>query len=267
MHAYQEMTWAKSAAYAVPALIYAFVNNASVVAYLYLSAMEVMVLGQLRVLFTALLAWRYLRTPIAPVQWAALLVLSTGVVISQLDCDGGVAAQPAEVSFHLADKLVGYVLIVLVCLGSAAAGTYNEVLLKNKTKSIHVANVLLYSYGLGVCLATHVVASTHAAGPAPGPAGLAALGALNAFGVLYVLNQAVCGLIVSALLRYGSAILKLFSAALSMVLLAALSWLCGLDNPLLNPTFVLGSINVYTALMIYILAKKPDDPAASRPTK
>jgi hypothetical protein len=109
--------------------------------------MQVMMLGQLRVLFTAGFSAVILQKSYSTVQWASLLLLVTGSLELQLpstDCDGLAIEDIGDGGVFVAGVIpkayAGYILNVFVCIGSAAASVYSQVLLRSP-ESIHLSNI------------------------------------------------------------------------------------------------------------------------------
>jgi drug/metabolite transporter (DMT)-like permease len=139
--------------YAIPAAIYAVSNTAMIYSFMYLSAVDVYVLSQLKVLMTAGLARIVFGTQPSNVQWAALVTLMAGTAICQL---GSVADQPkpeveeeaSTVAAGVTGVLIGQLCVCIGSFGSASAAIANQFLLQDRPKSLHLSNLFMY---VGAC--------------------------------------------------------------------------------------------------------------------
>eukprot|EP00041_Stephanoeca_diplocostata_P022045 m.522833 g.522833 ORF g.522833 m.522833 type:complete len:345 (-) comp21970_c1_seq6:921-1955(-) len=194
--------------YAAPGGLYAICNNIGVFVLLYISPGEVMLLSQLRVLFTALLSVVILGKRYDSVQVSCLLILACSMVqlSHRTDCSDTSADPVADSTFGYSTQFIGVFLCTLQSFMSSLATVYNQKLLGRVHESIHIANIKLYSFGILFAWMLHAGAdsqrdesdaATH----------------MTVMAVVYIVNMAFFGLAVSQLLRHAGAVVKLFSGA------------------------------------------------------
>lgn len=136
--------------FAVPAVLYAFNNNISVLMQVEMDPATYQVLGNMKILSTAFLYRLIIKKPISPLQWVALIML---MVAGASNSYGGIHQKVHEKNIasatyvHITGK--GLIMISLYCFISGLSGVYTELILKNRYEmSIHLQNSLLYIYGI-----------------------------------------------------------------------------------------------------------------------
>lgn len=192
------------AQFAVPAMIY-FVNNNLVFIILnYVNPTTFQLLSQLKTVFTGLLFRVFLGRELTKWQYLAIFQLSCGTSTSQIPLCANSSSQ-ATSSF-------GLMLSVCSCALSAMGGIYSEKLLKGSvTSSIHWQNVQLYGWGIafnfvGACISdTEVLTMTNA------------FHDFNFWACIVVLNNALNGLAISAILKYADNIARVYAHAAAML--------------------------------------------------
>jgi len=153
---------------------------------------------------------------------------------------------------------IGVLLALLACFNSSFAGVYSELLLKKdgNLHSIHLQNILLYSWGVvfnGIAVAIK---------------DQKIIGEQGVFGGytftvwMLVLNNALNGLAISAILKFADNIVRVFAHTASMVLTMALEVLF-LDEPF-SPELCVAVTIVACSTYLYS-SKPPPQPVAETP--
>ena len=216
----------------------------------HLGASTFQIMKQLNVLSTGIFMYVFLRRSLSWLQWKALIIIAIGCMVTQLNSaveNGHVAADTTRSS------LVGYTLVLVSAYG--AGGVFSEKLLKgpggeqkkaNKV-SIHWQNMQLYVFGLVFGLVSlrldarsgRLVYSDLFHG-------------FNAFAYATVATLAICGLLVSFILKYLDNVAKCFCAALSMLCVALLD--SAIKHEAIPMRMVLGILLTALALEQYNLS-------------
>lgn len=202
--------------YSVPALIYFVNNNLNFVILSHVSATTFQLLSQLKTVFTGLLFRFFLSRHLTFYQYVAIWQLACGTAVSQLPpCLAG----GSESSGPKGSSLLGLLLSMVSCVLSAFGGIYSEKLLKDKPNdSIHWQNIQLYMWGvlfnlLGMFLHSGVDL-LQSEGFFRG---------FNAWACAVVLNNALNGLAISAILKYADNIARVYAHAAAMLVTMVLS--------------------------------------------
>ena len=209
-------------AYAFPALCYFVSNNCMFYVIQYLGATTFQIMNNLKILTTAVFMYVFLGRKLSWVQWKALVMLVVGCMVTQLSTNSNEGDR-----MDTRSALLGYVLVFLSAIASGAGGVFSEKLLKGKVTernevtsqedSIHWKNLQLYIFGLFFGLMS-LQMNAH---------GVSALNrdvfnGFNVFAYATVATLAVCGLLVSFILKYLDNVAKCFCSALSMLCVALL---------------------------------------------
>eukprot|EP00949_MAST-11_sp_MAST-11-sp1_P004342 g4342.t1 len=226
--------------YAFPAVMYAINDELALSCMEYMDATTFQTLSSFKILITALAAKYFLKDEIGDSQWVSLVMLSGGSCLSALSSADGVSAstglQHAEgdqideaIRTHalfLTPK--GFLLILLYSTGSAIGAVYSEWLLRlqdDRSLSTYeplAMKFLKISFWGGIFSGMHYAYeflsfSILASEPESEDAS-AFENEINIYAILLVINQALLGLVLSAVIRYSGAIAKLFMHTFSMIL-------------------------------------------------
>eukprot|EP00931_Biecheleriopsis_adriatica_P033810 TRINITY_DN19604_c1_g1_i1.p1 TRINITY_DN19604_c1_g1~~TRINITY_DN19604_c1_g1_i1.p1 ORF type:complete len:376 (+),score=71.61 TRINITY_DN19604_c1_g1_i1:26-1129(+) len=192
--------------YAVPALIFFINNNLTFSVLSRLDAATFQIVSQLKTVFTAVLFRLVLQRKLAPYQFLAVGQLACGTAVSQL-VDKADGRDTGTASF------TGFMLAVLQCLLSSLGGIYNEKLLKQKDKNaIHWQNTLLYVWGI---IFNVIAYAMNGAGDFSSDALFAGY---NSWTWVVIVNNALTGLAISAILKFADNIARVFASAAAMLL-------------------------------------------------
>ncbi|CEG01293.1 Nucleotide-sugar transporter [Ostreococcus tauri] len=241
------------AAYSFPALCYFVSNNCMFYIIRYLGASTFQIMNNLKVLSTGVFMYVFLDRKLSWAQWKALIMLVIGCMVTQLNAKA-VEGDDAENRSTLA----GYALVLTSAVASGAGGVFSERLLKGKGAdqqkangvgaSIHWQNMQLYVFGLlfGV-ISLRMDAKKSASSP-----GGNIFDGFNAYAYATVATLAICGLLVSFILKYLDNVAKCFCAALSMLCVALLD--SAMKSETIPLSVVLGIVLTALALEQYNLS-------------
>ena len=207
-------------AYAFPALCYFVSNNCMFYIIRYLGASTFQIMNNLKVLSTGVFMYIFLDRRLSWMQWKALVVLVVGCMVTQLGADERAGADNQS-------SIAGYALVLVSAATSGAGGVFSEKLLKGictkqekesrSGDSIHWQNMQLYVFGFMFGL---ISIQMDAKGEASRDR--SAFDGFNPFAYATVATLAMCGLLVSFILKYLDNVAKCFCAALSMLCVALL---------------------------------------------
>ncbi|XP_046391373.1 UDP-N-acetylglucosamine transporter [Ischnura elegans] len=230
----------------VPSLVYIIQNNLLYVSASHLDAATYQVTYQLKILTTAMFSVVILRRSLLLIQWFALTILLTGVVLVQL-------AQTEVV--HTAtsmeqNRLLGFGAALSACFLSGFAGIYFEKILKGSDISVWMRNVQLSFLSLPIGLITCLIndwSSVKNHGLFLG---------YDYFVIYLVFLQALGGLVVAMVVKYADNILKGFATSLAIVISCVSS--IYLFNFQMTFQFFLGAVFVICSIFMYNYKPKPD---------
>ena len=239
-------------AFVAPALVYAL-NNAlvfEIVAHIRPTAFQV--LSSSKTVFTAILFRLVLRRRLTATQQTAIVMLAAGAAVSRLgpacaEAGSGDEAAPAT-------EWLGVLLTLVSCVASSLGGVLNEWLLK-KDGTLHalcLQNALLYAWGvlinvvaLGVRDHARLAAGGLVAGYTPAVA-------------LMIAANAVTGLSISAVLKHGDNLLRVFAHTCAMLLSMALEAAVLAVAP--TPQLALAVVIVTGSALVYARDGAPASP-------
>lgn len=224
-------------AFAVPAAIYLVMNVLKVMAARAIAPPIFQLLASTKILATALASWALLNTHLTPMQWTAMLLLTAGVALGQMRGGAFVDAAREDVpSLPTAIMLFNSSL-------SAFGAVYTERVLKARQSAvltIFATNLHMSAYSL-LMNGTKGYFGEAAHWPRPGKLGLWTWAAL--------FNEALNGILVSALMRHADSIVKNYAFGASILATA------GLSVPLLHywpqPSFFGGAVLVLISMCLY----------------
>lgn len=222
-----------TAAFAIPACIYLVMNIIKVVAARNLAPPIFQLLAASKIICTALASWLLMSKDLSSAQWAAMITLTVGVALGQ-QWDGAVGAE-----VPVAPALMMFFNSML----SALAAVYTERVLKARGSAaltIFATNLHMSAHTLIVNIAKAAVWEV------PVLVNFSSLGwrTWAALG-----NEAVNGILVSAIMRHADSIVKNYAFSTSIFATAALS------VPILDywpkPQFFAGAALVGVSMALY----------------
>ena len=201
-----DIVWEQNWKFAIPALLYSINNNLFVHILRIVPGSVFQMLCNLRTLYTGVLFYFLMDRRLSGQQWLALWLLVVGAALCQY-------ANIDDTS-HLRVSQWGVFLSVVYGFISVAAGVWSELLLKKGTKSIHLDNAQLYSYGV---LFNFVgVLMTQSTGPGGEWNRGSALHGWNLWSTWVIcFNMAATGIVCSMVLKYYDNVIKIFAITVS----------------------------------------------------
>ena len=209
------------AAYSFPAFCYFVSNNCMFYIILYLGASTFQIMNNLKVLTTGVFMYVFLNRVLSWMQWKALIILMIGCMVTQL------SAKVEDSADSSSSLLSGYVLVVVSAVASGAGGVFSERLLKGRGSeqqksnsgkdSIHWQNIQLYVFGLIFGIVSLLMDPKNIS-----PFDRKVFNGFNTYAYATVATLAICGLLVSFILKYLDNVAKCFCAAFSMLCVALL---------------------------------------------
>lgn len=214
-------------------------NNLLYVALSNLDSSTFQVLYQAKVLTTALFSVVLLKRTLNLGKWISLVMLMVGVALVQMQVSG--QSGPAKTVGM--NRLGGLASVFISCLSSGFAGVYFEMQLKGSTTTLWMRNIQLASFGFVFSWMVMMYNDGDI---------VLKQGLTHGYDLpvcFVVLNQAVGGLCVAVVVRYGDSIVKGFATSISVIFGCILSiWLFDFQP---NFQFVIGTILVLTSVYIY----------------
>ncbi|XP_014433489.2 putative UDP-sugar transporter protein SLC35A4 [Pelodiscus sinensis] len=233
------LSWRHAAPFALSALLYAANNNLVVHMQLFMDPSTYQVLSNLKIGSTALLYSMFLHQRLSLHKWLALFLLTAAGVSYAYGGLQDVQHAPSSSDMQLHVTLLGLLLISVYCLISGLSAVYTEVILKTQGLPLALQNLFLYSFGVLLNSAVHLLSS--------GGAGF--LDGFSFWVLVIVLSQALNGLIMSVVMKHSSNITRLFVISCSMLVNALLSVL--LFSLQLTAFFFLAVLLIGMAVHLY----------------
>lgn len=198
-----------------------------------------------------------------------MLLISGTLQLQGFNCESPISAAVEERHDEQGDQdhqsnapvvwsrsMVGFTVNLVVCFSSAAGGVYAQKLLQTVDDSVNISNLKLYSFGAFWCLvmvlmpdASHV--DQHNANDGE-ITKTNAYEQINFWGFVYILNQTMCGLVISRLVKSAGAVVKLFSQASSIGLVFIYGFLLEIKQDASMATVGLAMINIFVSLYIFV---------------
>jgi len=244
--------WEESRHFLVPALLYLINDNLLFTILSTVDPATFEVLGNMRILTMPLfyrLVFHRRRHQLSQIQSAAMILLCVGTATSQLVTCGEEIISAITIS--------GFLLVLLYCLISGFAGVYLEYLMKRRTKqlnSFQFQNVQLYAYGVilnAIPLYTYYLKDVQSVG-------VMVLAGKNPLVAITVLNHALIGLSMAAIVKYLDNIARVYAHSVSMLITILFSSLWLGHIPSIQ--FIFGSVIVLVSLHLYHLPQAEYSP-------
>lgn len=240
----QRPTLLMAAPFAVPAVLYSINNNLSVIMQEHMDPATYQVLGNLKIVTTAVLYRFMLKRHLKLQQWISIALLTSAGVC---DSYGSLGQQSESSHLTLHVTMTGLVVMLVYCFISALAGVYTEYILKKDFQtSLHLQNMMLYLFSIGCNGGGWFIGEFFSiSANSSGESSFQFLRGYSIYTWLIIVTQAFNGLAMSAVFKHGNNLVRLFVISCAMVVSTAMS------------VFVLGiSLNVlfFVALFLVILA-------------
>jgi UDP-sugar transporter A1/2/3 len=240
---YFKEDWKNTVLVAVPASAYNLQMSLEYIALANLDAAMFSVLVQTKLLFTATFAALVLKKKLKYIQVISLLLLTVGVMLCNLSKTGTNGGEE--------NNLKGILATLGIAVSSGFASVYTEKVIKTqRAKSpatgqyslaytqVQLASMSLVTIGVYACLVDFRRIMEH--------------GLFHNFNVgagLTVLNSALGGLIVAAVLKYADSVLKGYATAISVIFTGLMSMV--LFGTQLQVVYFMGIANVVIAVLLY----------------
>ncbi|KAK6947890.1 Nucleotide-sugar transporter [Dillenia turbinata] len=209
--------WKSVRLFPIPSIIYLIHNNVQFATLTYLDTSTYQIMGNLKIVTTAILFRLFLRKKLSTLQWMAIVLLAVGTTTSQVK---GCGAASCDSPFSA--PMQGYMLGVLSACFSALAGVYTEFLMKKNNDSLYWQNVQLYMFG-AIFNMLRLLLDDFSGGFEKGAWWQRLLNGYTISTWMVVLNLGTTGLLVSWLMKYADNIVKVYSTSMAMLLTMVLS--------------------------------------------
>ncbi|CAL8081099.1 unnamed protein product [Calicophoron daubneyi] len=253
------LTWTQLAVialpFSVPAITYALNNNLGILIQLEMDPATYQVLGNFKILSTAILFRLIIKRHLTTLQWFALfLLLSAGFTHSyaNLVANEVKAVDPLKPVLTRVDSSVlhitvtGIIMISIYCTISGFSGVYTEYVMKKRAQmSVHLQNSMLYVFGI-ILNGIAFIAEALKAGD--GSIWNVTKG-FSAHTWWLIVTQAVSGIFMGFIMKYSNNITRLFIISSAMLVTTLLAML--VFELRLNQYFAASYILVTLSLYLY----------------
>ncbi|KAF8379661.1 hypothetical protein HHK36_029105 [Tetracentron sinense] len=194
--------WKSVRLFPIPSVIYLIHNNVQFATLTYVDTSTYQIMGNLKIVTTAILFRLFLRRKLSNLQWMAIVLLAVGTTTSQVKGCGEVSCDSL-----FSAPIQGYMLGILSACLSALAGVYTEFLMKKNNDSLYWQNVQLYTFG-SIFNMARLLLDDFRGGFEKGPWWQRIFNGYNMTTWMVVLNLGSTGLLVSWLMKYADNIVK-----------------------------------------------------------
>nr|CAH8875820.1 unnamed protein product [Trichobilharzia regenti] len=223
----------------IPSTLYVIQNNLLYFAISRLNAVLYQILYQSKIFTTAVFMIILLNQRLRSLQWFSLLLLSAGIVLTQLP-----STNDSKSNGISSPSLYGFGAILLASVTSGFAGVYLEKMFKGTPTSIWMRNLQLAICGVPISLFGVYMNDA---------AKVKSLGFFHGYTPIVwivIILQAFGGLAIAFVMKYADNILKSFSMGLSVILSTLISYFV-FDDLTPNIYLFLGSTLVISATVLY----------------
>ncbi|KAF8568273.1 hypothetical protein P879_03388 [Paragonimus westermani] len=237
----------------VPAVLYAVNNNLGILIQLEMDPATYQVLGNFKILSTAILFRLIIKRKITALQWFALFLLlcaglihSYGNLLAKSTSDSITknATTTTQSTSHLLHiTALGILLISLYCILSGMSGVYTEYVMKKRAEmNIHLQNGLLYLFGVILNLVAFVCDVYRSGDQYWNP-----FKGFTIWTWLLVITQAFSGIFMGFVMKFSTNITRLFIVSSAMLVTTFTSMLVfGLQvNGLFGVSFTFVCVSLY----------------------
>ena len=263
---HRALRWKDGFLFSIPAFVYFVNNNLIFLILIYVNSTTYQILSSLKTVFTGILFRVILKRVLSDIQANSILLLACGAAVSQFPICPSVCNDDGEMEVSIlatAPALIGAFIALLACLLSAFGGVYSELLLKKdgNLHSIHLQNMLLYGWGIVFNGAALFIKDRERI--------LSEGGLLQGYAPivwLLILNNALIGLAISAILKFANNLVRVFAHTAAMLLTMFLEciFMKASFSPQLATSIIIVSISTFQYNMHP--PPKPTVATANRPT-
>ncbi|KAF4962840.1 hypothetical protein FSARC_9083 [Fusarium sarcochroum] len=228
------------------ALLYILINNSIFLSYKMADPGTIQLTKSGVTLITALVMMATLNQQLSKIQWMAITMQLSGLVVTQY--------QPGKGALYPFDT---YALLLFQVFLSASSGVYNQVLLKADDSSLHANNMILYASGTAVNLVCHMTIKSISSNE---PGFFEGYGSIDA--ILVIASNVFIGLAITAVYKYADAIVKCFATAFATGILLFIAPL--ISDTSLSFLVVPGTLIIFVASWLY-MENPPAKPTNMKP--
>ena len=246
-----EFSLKTSVYYLLPAFLY-FINNNLVIYMLHeMDSATFQVLGNLKILTTAVLFYLIMGKSLSRLKWLSLFLLFIAGIFYVF---GNLKSKvPDSETTDFFDNMyithVGIIMILIYSFISGFAGVYSEYLLKiNFKNTIHTQNIYLYTFGTIFNLITAY--STESNRETSSVFTFSIFSGFNGFTWVVIFSQVFTGFAMSIVMKHSSNITRLFIISASLIVTTVLSVL--FFNLNLNFYFYISFLAILIAIYFYL---------------
>ncbi|CAF1225926.1 unnamed protein product [Adineta steineri] len=220
---------------------------------LYMDPASYQILGNFKILTTAIMYRLIIKQNLKRKQWFALFLLFSGGVAYSLGTIRNSSGVPKQIttSGAVMNRMyvhpLGFFMIAIYCTISGFSGVYNEWILKKYyTESIHIQNIFLYTYGVIFNLIPAITVAMYSSGSSYS---FNLFHGFTFYTWIIILTQALSGIFMGVIIKHSSNIIRLFVISFSLIVAAILSVF--VFNIHLNIYFFIAFITMICSLSIY----------------
>ncbi|GAB5357113.1 hypothetical protein AAMO2058_000346600 [Amorphochlora amoebiformis] len=230
--------------YSVPGLTYAFQNSIVYSAIAILGPPTFQVFSNFKIVTTAILHRMILKRSLTIIQWLAVVLLFTAMVISKLTVFSNSGQSGAWAGRE--ELIFGAGLLVVNSTLSAFSGVFNEWLIKkiDPDAPLQFKNMQLYFFGVVLNFLGNMF---------QGGQGTSDDGFFTGFTPLVwiiIINNAALGISVAFIMKYANNVVKCFTGAIAVYIASCLSSI--FFNETIDVAFMCGVVVLTVALYLYM---------------
>ncbi|VDL62304.1 unnamed protein product [Hymenolepis diminuta] len=231
------------APFSVPAIFYTITNNLGIMIQMEMDPATYQVLGNFKILSTAILFRIIIKKSLSYRQWFALfLLIVAGVFNGSVNYDSSNINSSSVL--HITFK--GIIMISIYCTISGFASVYTEYVLKKRVHmSLNIQNGTLYIFGIIINATLYVFQKAIATDD------FNLLRGFTFLTWLLVVTQAISGIFIGFVMKYANSILRLFIISSAMIVTTVLSIF--IFDLVLKISFIISAALVICALILYHL--------------
>eukprot|EP00759_Apiculatamorpha_spiralis_P044581 PhF_6_TR41555/c0_g1_i1/m.62950/K15272/SLC35A1_2_3; solute carrier family 35 (UDP-sugar transporter), member A1/2/3 len=226
----------------VPAILFTLQNFLLFISLSHLDAMTFQVLSQTKLISAAVFSVWMLDRKLSGMQWVSLLLLTGGVVLTQMQGSG--AKRSTDTLSSSSSVVIGVVSCVVSGISSSFAGVYFEKVVKTTPPSLAVRNIQLSVFGVPLAIFSMLVIDG-----IPGRSFAFWQGYQRLSSWVLVVLHAGGGLLVAIVVKYADNILKGFATGVAIIVSGIFASMFWGFQPSIH--FVGGSLLVILSSVLY----------------
>ncbi|BFZ01584.1 hypothetical protein BsWGS_04623 [Bradybaena similaris] len=240
------VTFSNSLPFALPAVCYCINNNLAVFMQTQMDPSTYMVLGNMKIVCTAVLYKIIMKKSVSVSQWIALILLTFGGIINSMKALEAKTLSLSEI--HL--TWLGLCTLCIYCFISGFAGVFTEYILKkNYQLSLFYQNALLYTFGVHFNFLSWIVQALDKYRTHNTSSHFNIFYGYSIFTWVLIITQAVTGMTMSLIMKQSSNVMRLFVIATAPLCTTVFSLY--LFNLKIHIEFLVSLCCVILAAMLY----------------